>query len=751
MNKSNRWTAAAVVASLLITTGPMMMTASAATTQQATAMTQEQAIAAAKKFVTIPSDYKLESARMAESDQAVNGNRQVWDFSWSQDSFAEHSSLHVTLDAVTGELLTYNIWENGPSAQEEKPAKIDRAGAQKIAEDTIKKFQGAQFDQVQLLDTLYLNGSRNSDSEKEFTFRYVRDVNGIPFPQDGFSLTIDNQGVLHDYNFSWSLAAGEFPEQTDAVLSAEQANDAYLKNLPLHLQYAVEMSGNGKQQAHLFYAPQLSQTYVYGWSGGMMLDANTGEFVDQFGQKPEAAPTYDTLANEAQPAPSAGEVDKDTAIQLANGYLNLDGYKLTDTQFSNYNGDNKVWRLSYKPTDEDKDLQQKEVMINARNGELINFYSYVNGPVAQQEAKVSFATAKATAIDFVKKAVPTKLNTLALVTLEEKDALRGQKTPEGYSFAFKTLINGLPLENGDLRVQIDTATGEVSQFDSNSLQSNDDLTFADPEQAMPVESAKEAYVKRFPMQLQYVRLYQEPDSDTLYKGVSPKPGEVRLVYAPLGIEPDNGKLEATTGEWYGQWGGKLFVKKPVADIAGHWAESELQDLVNRDILALDDENMLHPNAAITRAEAVKAMVLTYQPYYYGEKTSDAARYQDVSKDDPNYEYIERAVMMGWFDKDLPNFHPNDPLTRDDLAELATKTMGYGELAEKDGVFIKPFADLTAAEDDQLGSIAIMKAFGIMKGDGTNFYPHQSVSKAELAVVIDRIAKEQAKHPGGRYY
>lgn len=123
----------------------------------------------------------------------------------------------------------------------------------------------------------------------------------------------------------------------------------------------------------------------------------------------------------------------------------------------------------------------------------------------------------------------------------------------------------------------------------------------------------------------------------------------------------------------------------------------------------------------------------------------------MPKDDPNYKYIERAVLMGWFPKDLANFRPNDPLTREELAEMAVKSMNYGELAAKENVFIKPFADLDADEDRYLGSIAIMKAFGIMKGDGTNFHPDNTVSKAEIAVVADRIQKEMEKRGQTYYY
>lgn len=744
MNKSTKWTAAAVVMSLLVTAAPMI-TANAETTQQTAAMSQEQAMKAAQKHVAIPSTYKLESARLSEGEP-MRGGLSIWEFSWTSDEFAEKGTLHVQVDARTGELIGFRDWDYG--SQQPQEAKVTRAEAQATAETYIRKHQAKKFAQVQYIETQNLNELEKGDP-KSYAFRYVRMVNGIPFPQDGFFLTINNQGEVREFNYTWTAEDSAFPK-TDGVLKQDEANAAYLKNLPLDMQYQVVHEDNDKQTARLFYTPTLTHDRYYGYQANLMLDAQSGDFITRTGTKPDATSAFELLADKPGPAPVQGEVTKELAIKQAEQYLNLTGYTLTDSEFMNWGQQHKVWRLSYYG---DSNHMYTEVMINGHTGELVRFYTYSDRGQTQhsENPKYTFEQAKTKAVEYLKKAVPTQLHTLTLVTKEDS-LTQLRKRSQGYTFEFKQVVNGILVESSYVTVSVNPDTGEILQVDNNlPIRVNQDLNYPDPKSAMALDQAKGLYLKRFPVQLQYVRLYKETaDTNPMNKG--PQPGELRLVYMPLGIDPEWGKLEANSGVWYGPWGGKLWVKKSVADISGHWAENELQFLADREILPLDDSNKLHPNTAITRGDAVRVLLMTRLPNHgYETKNDGAGHYQDVPKDDPNYKYIERAVLMGWFPKDLANFRPNDPLTREELAEMAVKSMNYGELAAKENVFIKPFADLDADEDRYLGSIAIMKAFGIMKGDGTNFHPDNTVSKAEIAVVADRIQKEMEKRGQTYYY
>jgi hypothetical protein len=118
----------------------------------------------------------------------------------------------------------------------------------------------------------------------------------------------------------------------------------------------------------------------------------------------------------------------------------------------------------------------------------------------------------------------------------------------------------------------------------------------------------------------------------------------------------------------------------------------------------------------------------------------------VSPADPNHDYIETAVFMGWLPKDLQEFHPNDPLTREELANWSTTILGYGKLSSKKNVFLKPFSDLTAQDDPYLGAISVVNALGVMQGSGGKFNPHGSVTRAQLAVVVNRLTDEWKSMP-----
>ncbi|WP_052487742.1 S-layer homology domain-containing protein [Gordoniibacillus kamchatkensis] len=128
----------------------------------------------------------------------------------------------------------------------------------------------------------------------------------------------------------------------------------------------------------------------------------------------------------------------------------------------------------------------------------------------------------------------------------------------------------------------------------------------------------------------------------------------------------------------------------------------------------------------------------YGIYYAASKTNSFA---DVKNDSQYFPYVERAVDMRILDRTGGDLNPNGTITREEMAQLIVRALGYGKLAERDGIFAKPFAD--EAQLKHPGDAAIVVGLGIMSATDGNFMPAQNVTKAQAATAFARYLKARS--------
>lgn len=109
----------------------------------------------------------------------------------------------------------------------------------------------------------------------------------------------------------------------------------------------------------------------------------------------------------------------------------------------------------------------------------------------------------------------------------------------------------------------------------------------------------------------------------------------------------------------------------VKDIKGHWAEIELQALVDKGLLTPDKDGKVYPNQGITRAEVAVILYKATNPNKPAIVIPDPG-FKDVSKTHPAYEAIAYLTLVGVFSK-ADKFNPNNTLERFQLAKVVAKT------------------------------------------------------------------------------
>ncbi len=170
------------------------------------------------------------------------------------------------------------------------------------------------------------------------------------------------------------------------------------------------------------------------------------------------------------------------------------------------------------------------------------------------------------------------------------------------------------------------------------------------------------------------------------------------------------------------------------------------------------EDRDHPNQMIDNRTF--ALDITHAlSYYYVECTAEDGttvenyklivtkiaqdkQYTDITDDDWFYDYVMAAsnagILQGSPDGEKFVYRPNDNTTRQEMAIIASRLLGINC-----GAFEKiqlPYKDLSSIADWALGYVKVAYKMGVMKGDGTNFKPTDSIARQEVMAMFARMYK-----------
>ena len=252
--------------------------------QTAELLSRDGAIAAVERWVEIPADLQLRAANL--NLDWHNPRKRIWSFDWNPgDTTTEETTvryLNARVDARTGELLGLNVAYQNPGKAE---SALDRAAARRIAEDFLKKVQPQRFAAVSLDEQTNISGKPVPAKGEIQYFSYHRIANGIDFPGNGMSVSVDPvAGKVTNYDLNWPEI--DLPG-TDGILTQAAANEAFLKVRPLTLTYVQIYSQGMPGAVRLVYLPTVPDRSA---PTSNTMDAKTGELLDYQGRLLAQAP-----------------------------------------------------------------------------------------------------------------------------------------------------------------------------------------------------------------------------------------------------------------------------------------------------------------------------------------------------------------------------------------------------------------------------------------------------------------------------
>ncbi|GLX65747.1 S-layer homology domain-containing protein [Paenibacillus glycanilyticus] len=178
---------------------------------------------------------------------------------------------------------------------------------------------------------------------------------------------------------------------------------------------------------------------------------------------------------------------------------------------------------------------------------------------------------------------------------------------------------------------------------------------------------------------------------------------------------------------------KTFVDIP----AGHWAAASVKSLTAKHIVTGVDNSHYAPNRNITRAEFATMIMRAVDWTGMEEDESAINPFKDVPKDKFYTEAVTRAASLGIMSGYGGTFRPNDRITREEAVVTLVRTVKYFELADA-GKGAPSFSD--AKQISAWATDAVNQAWklGVVQGDGKQFHPKQALTRAEIAMMINRL-------------
>lgn len=650
----------------------------------------EEAVLLVRSVVDIPesmTEFYYDSYKTEYDGEIVT----IWYLNWSDGSGEEQISAEA--DSL-GNLCSYYRYVSSANTG---LAKVTRAKGAAAAEAFIAK---ALPDLA--ADMRQINEEQNKTYTYRLSYTYQLYKNGIPVPFVQVQVYVDKYtGEVIGY---YGLSAGTvIPAtfETADVISLEAAKAAYLDGIGLTLKYYSSYDYSTKTLT-------VFPAYYAGNTSTQVIDAETGKIIDLYNAGYSYyGVSYDSAASLSyeSAAGSAGLSDVErAAVDAVAGLISSeDAAQILRDKAEGITDDMEVYGVSFSQSyiERDKYIWQISFMdaygtVDAKTGEILSFYIYGNAAYAGSK-NLTYAQAQAVAEKFLKSEAAEKFADAKLSELSSanKEAYASGDI-DGYSMQYYRQANGIDYVNNSLSVTVNKSSGMITRYSSTWY---DSATFSSIASVISVEEAFDVFNSSYNLGLAYGRTAKDK-AELVYQFEN---------YLSFYVNPvTGGKLDGSGNAYTG-----VELLPEYTDIAGHWSEAVVKELVSNGYYLKGNE--FSPDKAITQYEFLQ--------YLYPGYSTDVDRF---------YTYMEWQGVVTAEEK-----NPNVTLTRMEAAKFMIRYLGLGLAGEQAEVFKNPFPD--AINKDYVGYAALCKSLGIMQGSANGaFNGAANMTRAEAAAAIYRL-------------
>ncbi|WP_052723698.1 S-layer homology domain-containing protein [Paenibacillus wulumuqiensis] len=172
------------------------------------------------------------------------------------------------------------------------------------------------------------------------------------------------------------------------------------------------------------------------------------------------------------------------------------------------------------------------------------------------------------------------------------------------------------------------------------------------------------------------------------------------------------------------------------DLAGHWAQTDIQQLADQRIVTGTAQGAFRPNASITRAEMSALLVRTLG---LTPIDNSSTTFNDVNSSAWYADSVGTAAAAGLIQGDAKGqFRPNATITREEMAVLLERALSYSGMTVAENINNRP-TDRNQAAQWARPAIDRLSASGLISGNAAGqFQPKKKLTRAESAAILSRL-------------
>lgn len=166
--------------------------------------------------------------------------------------------------------------------------------------------------------------------------------------------------------------------------------------------------------------------------------------------------------------------------------------------------------------------------------------------------------------------------------------------------------------------------------------------------------------------------------------------------------------------------------------AGHWSEESVVRATELGLFYGLGDGTFGLGQPVTRAAFVTALVRLFR---WEEIIPQKASFSDAAPDRWFYGAVETACANGALSGAGHAFRPTDNITREEMAAMLVRGLGYTSLAGAASSYSSPFTDVTTNK----GFISLAYDTGIIGGVGDGrFHPTGTATREQAAAMLVRV-------------
>jgi spore germination protein len=172
------------------------------------------------------------------------------------------------------------------------------------------------------------------------------------------------------------------------------------------------------------------------------------------------------------------------------------------------------------------------------------------------------------------------------------------------------------------------------------------------------------------------------------------------------------------------------------DIESSYAKMQIVELHKKGIVQGTETGLYEPYKSITRAEFI---TMISRALHIDPLKTDIAAFHDVPKSAWEYPWVQAGTILGIVNgKSHDKFEPSAPVSRQEAATLLIRALKK----EKQAHISLPFKDAQEITSWAISSVGEAQRMGLMNGYKGVFRPADSLTRQEIAVIMDRLLSMQ---------